>query len=154
MRSHRIINSRSSGVETTEVEVLYEKQQGLKHTHTVGCHGTGTISHTHIRRPHLYNTYSSPVLIPLNRSSSSLAPPSFSHTIPLLSISSLQPIGSRGLSRQTPLSPTALPRLKLKSFFFRSSHPLFFFFYWHKSGGSTGRDWWPSSPVRGALRPL
>lgn len=97
MRSCRIINSRSSSVETTEVEVLYEKQQGLKHTHTVGCHGTCAISHTHIRRLHLYNTYSSPVLIPLNCcfSSSPCTSPSFSRTIPLLSISSRQPIGSR-----------------------------------------------------------
>lgn len=56
----------SSSVETTEVEVLYEKQQGLKHTHTVGYHGTCAILHTETRHLHLYNTYYSPVLIPLN----------------------------------------------------------------------------------------
>lgn len=46
MRSCRIINSGTDTVETSKVEVLYEKQQGLKHTHTVGYHGTKAISHT------------------------------------------------------------------------------------------------------------
>lgn len=147
MRSCRIMNSGSSSVETTEVEVLYEKQQGLKHTHTVGYHGTCAISHTHTRRLHLYNTYSSPVLIPLNRSLF-LWPlrPSIllsHHSPPLYIISAAhrEPV----LSRQTLLSPTALPRLKLKSFYSRSYHPVFFslFFFLFsllKSGGTAGRN--------------
>lgn len=125
MRSCRIINSGSSSVKTTEVEVLYEKQQGLKHTHTVGYHGTWAISHTHTRRQHLYNTYSSPVLIPLNRpfSSGPSAPPSFSHTVPLLSISSRQPIGSRAcLDRHRSLSHGAT-KVEAQIFFFAPLTP-------------------------------
>ena len=64
MRSRRIINSGSNSVETTEVEVLYEKQQGLKHTHTVGYHGTCAISHTHTHT-HIRAAYTFTTPIPL-----------------------------------------------------------------------------------------
>lgn len=151
MRSCRIINSRSSGVETTEVEVLYEKQQGLKHTHTVGCHGTCTISHAHTRRLHLYNTYSSPVLIPLNSCFSSGPSTLLSHRSPPLYIISAAH-RELGLSRQTLLSPTALPRLKLESFSSLLSPPLLLLLaeqrrvYWG--------NWWPSSLAQEAQSTL
>lgn len=128
MRSCRIINSRSSSVQTTEVEVLYEKQRGLKHTHTVGCHGTGAISHTHTQPPtplqHLFlscpNTSQSLLFLwPLHPS----IPFSRSLTLFPFSLYHLSAHREPGLSRQTRLSPTALPRLNLKSFSFAPITP-------------------------------
>lgn len=90
MRSSRIINSRSSSVETTEVEVLYEKRQGLKHTHTVGYLGTGTISAAY--------TFATPIpflfLIPLNCSFSSSPPLPLHPAFTLFPLLSLYHLGS------------------------------------------------------------
>lgn len=126
-RGCRILNSGSSSVETTEVEVLYGKQRGLKHTHTVGCHGTCAISHTYTLPPPLQHLFlscpnTSQLLLflwPLHPSIllSHRSPPLY-----IISATHREP----GLSRQTSLSPTALPRLKLK-FFSLLLSPAFFF---------------------------
>lgn len=97
-------------METAEAEVLYEEQQGSEHTHTVGHRGTPAITDA--------NVFTTPIpllsLIPLNRSF--ISPPSFSYTALASSLYHLgSPWGAGGSSRQTPLFPTALPRLKLKS---------------------------------------
>lgn len=62
VRSRWIINSGSSCVWTPEVEVVYETQQGLKHTHTGRLMGPAP-SQPPTPSQHLFL---SPVLIPLN----------------------------------------------------------------------------------------
>lgn len=145
MRSCRIINCMSSSVETTEVEVLYEKQQGLKQTHSVGCHGTCAILHAVTHHLHLYNTYYSPVLIPLNHFFSCGSPllhPSHTHrSAPHLG----SPSGAGLVWADTALSHGAA-EVEAQIFIFAPITPLFLVFFcsWHKSGGTERRNWWPS----------
>lgn len=117
MRSCRIINSGSSSVGTREVEVLYKKQQGLKHTHTLLATMGPAPSHRHMPPTPLQHLF----LSCPNTSLPFLFLWSFHPTIPLSHHSPplyiiLTAHREPSLSRQTPLSPMALPRLKLKSF--------------------------------------